>query len=114
MVLNGQLSSWSNIELGVPKGSNLGSLFFIYINNLSKELTSNASLLEDNVSLFSVVDSINLSATNLNNDLTKKNAWANQWKMTFNTGPNKQAQDPIFSHKIKKTFENIFKTCLKR
>ena len=92
---------------------------------------------------FSVVDNINLSATNLNSDLSKINAWANQWKMTVNPDPNKQAEDVIFSCKIKKTSHpplnfsnnsvqqvqfqkhlgvyldgkldvNIFKTCLKK
>ena len=51
---------------------------------------------------FSVVDDINVSTTNLNSDLSKINAWANQWKMTFNPDPNNQAQDLIFSRKIKK------------
>ena len=104
MVLNGQLSSWSNIESGVPQGSILGPLLFlIYINDLSEGLTTNAKLFADNVSLFSVVDNINLSATNLNSDVSKINAWAKQWKMTFNPDPNKQAQEVIFSRKIKKT-----------
>ena len=49
----------------------------------------------------SVVDNINLSATNLNSDLSKINACANQWKMTFNPDPNKQAQEVIFSRKTK-------------
>ena len=53
--------------------------------------------------LFSVVDNMNLSATNLNSDLSKINAWANQWKMTFTPDPNKQAQEVIFSRKIRKT-----------
>ena len=39
-------------------------------------------------------------AINLNSDLRKINAWANQLKMTFNSGPNKQAQKNIFSCKI--------------
>ena len=104
VVLNGQLSSWSNIETGVPQGSILGPLLFlVYINGLSDGLTTNARLFADDVSLFSVVDNINLSATNLNNDLSKINAWANQWKMTFNPDPNKQAQEVIFSRKTKKT-----------
>ena len=56
VVLNGQLSSWSNIETGVPQGSILGPLLFlIYINDLSDGLTTNARLFADNVSLFSVV-----------------------------------------------------------
>ena len=102
MVLNGQLSSWSSIETGVPQGSLLGPLLFlIYINDLSDGLSTNARLFADDVSLFSVVDNINLSVTNLNSDLSKINAWANQWKMTFNPDPNKQAQE-VFSRKTKK------------
>ena len=104
VVLNGQLSSWSNIESGVTQGSILGPLLFlIYINDLSEGLATNTKLFADDVSLFSVVDNINLSANNLNSDLSKINAWANQWKMTFNCDPNKQAQEVIFSSKIRKT-----------
>ena len=104
MVLNGQLSSWSNIEICVPQGSILGPLLFlIYINDLSDGLTTNTRLFADDVSLFSIVDNINLSATNLNNDLSKINAWENQWEMTFNPDPNKQPQEVIFSCKTKET-----------
>ena len=46
VVLNGQLSSWSNIETGVLKGSILGQLlllffFLVYINDLSDGITHN-------------------------------------------------------------------------
>ena len=44
---------------------------------------------------------MNLSANALNNDLLKIN-WAYQWKMCFNPDPSKQAQEVIFSCKIKK------------
>ena len=99
MVLNGQLSSWSNIETSVPQGSILGSLLVLfYINDLSDGLPTNGRLFAEDVSLFSVVDNINLSATNLNNDLNKINAWA-----TFNPYPNKQAQEVIFSCKTIRT-----------
>ena len=104
MVLNGELSTWSNTEAGVPQGSIVVPiLFLIYINDLSDGLTTNARLFADYVSLFSVVDNINVSATNLNSDLSKINVWANQWKVTINPDPNKQAQEVIFSRKIKKT-----------
>ena len=103
------------------------------------------SSLETIFQLFSVIHNTNLSTTNLNSDLrSKRKARANWWKMTFNPDPNKQAQESIFTHKIKKTslpplnfnnssaqhiqykktwvfiwtvnwtFVSIFKTCLKK
>ena len=60
VVLNGQHSSWTNIEAGVPQGSILGPLFFlIYINDLSNGLTSNPNIFADDTSLLSVVQNIN-------------------------------------------------------
>ena len=67
-----------------------------FINDLSDDLKTNARLFTDDVSLFSVADQMNLPATNLSSDLSKLNARANQWKMTFNPEPNKQAQKVIF------------------
>ena len=64
---------------------------------------SDVRLFADDVSLFSIVNNNNLSATNLNSALSKINAWACQWKMTFNPDPNKQTQEVIFSRKIKRT-----------
>ena len=44
-----------------------------------------------------------LSGNILNNDLSKINNCAYQWKTSFNSDPSKQAQEVIFSRKIKKT-----------
>ena len=64
MVLNGQLSSWSNIETGISQGSVLSLLLFlIYINDLSDDLSTNVRLFADYVSLFSVVDNMQVSST---------------------------------------------------
>ena len=46
VVLNGQYSTWASISARVSQGSILGSLFFlVYINELSKNLSSNPKLM---------------------------------------------------------------------
>ena len=83
-VLNGQYSSWTSIEAGLPQGSILRPLLIlIYINDLSDGLITNVKLFADNASLFSIVHNMNKFATNLNNDLNKINNWAIQWKMNL-------------------------------
>ena len=52
--------------------------------------------------LFSVTHDITTSANEPNNDLKKISDWAFQWKMSFNPDPSKQAQELIFSRKLKK------------
>ena len=85
VVLNGQYSSWAAIEAGVPQASILGSLLFqLYINNSSDDLASNAKLFPDDTSLFSVVENMTKSVSELNNDLTKISTWIFQWKRNFN------------------------------
>ena len=103
VVLNGQHSSWTNIEAGVPQGSILGPLFFlVYINDLSDGLISNPKLFADDTSLFFFIHNINSTANDLNSDFMKISNWAFQWKMRFNPEPNKQAQEVVFSRKINK------------
>ena len=98
VLLNGQVSDWSDVRAGVPQGSILGPLLFlIYINDLSEGLSSNAKLFADDTSLFSVIHDSNTSALELNSDLARTNRWEFQWKMNFNSDPKKQAQEVIFS-----------------
>ena len=62
--------------LGIPQGSILDPLLsLIYVSDLSDDLTTNARLFADDVSLFSESNNINMSATNLNSDLRKINSW---------------------------------------
>ena len=78
VVLNGQYSTWVNIDAGVPQRSILGPLFF----------------------LSNLVQNINSTAADLNSDLSKISDRAFQWKTNFNPDPNKQIQEVIFSIKI--------------
>ena len=105
VILNGQFSSWTSVNAGVPQGSILGPLLFlIYINDLADGLSPNAKLFADDTSLFSVIHDVDASANELNNDLYQINKWAFQWKMSFNPDPSKQAQEIIFSIKTKKNY----------
>ena len=75
--MNGQCSSWADVNAGAPQGSILGPLLFlIYINDLSDGLKSECKLFADDTSLFSVVNDINTSASDLNEDLEKIGTWA--------------------------------------
>ena len=85
-----------DVHGGVPQGFILGPLsFLIYINHLADDLSSNVKLFADDKSLFSVVHDVNASARGLNDDR------AFQRKMSFNPEPSKEAQEVIFSRKIK-------------
>ena len=51
----------------------------------------------------SVIHDIQTSANNLNEDLERISNWTTQWKMKFNPDTTKQAQEVIFSCKVKKS-----------
>ena len=102
VTLNEQTSSWTEVDAGVPQGSILGPLLFLfYINDLPDGLSSNVELFADDTSLFSIVHDIHNFASDLNKDLKTINELTFQWKMSFNPDPNKQAQEVIFSRKLK-------------
>ena len=83
--LNGQFSSWADVNARVPQGSILGPLLFLtYINDLTNDLSSRAELFADDISLFSVDFNVDASAKELNDYVAKVQDWALQWKMGFN------------------------------
>ena len=104
-LLNGQNYHWELIEAGVPQGSILGPLLFlIYINDLPNNLISNVKLFANDTSVFSIVNDINVSTKESNNDLKRISEWTYQWNMMFNLNLTKQAQEVIFTRKTVKPF----------
>ena len=69
MVLNGHYSNWPEIKAGVPQGP---LFFLVYINDLPEGMTTNAKLLANDTSFFSVVHNFTSSSVLLNNDSLKK------------------------------------------
>ena len=71
-MINGKSSTCLPIVAGVLHDSILGPLFFlIYINDLSKNLSSITKIFADNTSNFSIVHDTDLSTKQLNDDLNK-------------------------------------------
>ena len=100
VILNGQSSNWEIITAGVPQGSILGPLLFlVYINDISFDLECNVKLFADDTCLFSTINDPRLSVSALNNDLSKIQQCADQWKKKFNPDVSKQAQEDLFSKK---------------
>ena len=62
-------------------------LFFIYTNDLTESISPNLKLFADDNFLFSVVCDLDTSANEINNNLKKIEAWAHQWKTSFNRNP---------------------------
>ena len=75
--------------------------FLIYINGLAKGNSSTAKLFADDISIFSVVNDINVSADQMNKNLEKISMWANQWRrLSILPCRSKQAQEITFLKKI--------------
>ena len=85
MVVNGELSDWSDVVSGVLQGSVLGPLYFIlFINDLPEFVHNAIALFADDAKIFSVIKSLDDHKI-LQNDLVLLQEWADKWKLYFNT-----------------------------
>jgi hypothetical protein len=84
ILINNSNSQWRDIKAGVPHGSILGPLLFIFfINDIVTDVQSTIKLFADDTSLYLIVDDPNETADSLNNDVTKIHDWATKWLVTF-------------------------------
>ena len=67
-------------------------------------LTSNPKFFTDDTSIFSAVTDPNAWVNQTSNNVHNINTLASQWKINFNPDTSKQAQEVIFSLKIKVTY----------
>ena len=83
-MVDGVKSSMLEVKAVVPQGSRLGPLLFLkYINDIVNDIESERMIFADDTTLLA---SGTETASQLNKDLSKISAWAEQWKVTFNAG----------------------------
>ena len=70
-----------------------------HINDLTADLKCNVKLFADNTSLFTVVRESNIVANDMDHALKLISQWAQDWRMSFNPDPRKQAVELLFSRK---------------
>ena len=83
VVLNESKSSWQDIKSSVPQGSILGPLLFLYVNDLSRSISSQVFLFAGDTKL---IRSISTSADHaqLQTDLDNLAKWCDAWQLNFN------------------------------
>ena len=83
-------SSFNQISAGVPQGSVLGPLLFLfYINDLVDPMKSVTRLFADDSSLQETSSDLNEIENNLNHDIKRLQDWSDQWLMQFNPAKTK-------------------------
>ena len=74
-------------------------LFLVYINDVTDNVICSVRLFADDISLYTVVHYPNKAAADITHNLDIIRSWANNWQMSFNPDPSKQAVEVTFSRK---------------
>ena len=85
MVVNGATSSSTIVTFGVPQGTVLGPLLFLYINDLPDKLSTSVRFFADDCILYTPIRTQNDSSL-LQNDLLKMQKWQDKLLMKFKPG----------------------------
>ena len=82
--IRGTTSTWKPVHSGVPQGSVLGPLLFlVYINDLTKDLESSASLFADDAKIYRAIKSQE-DYEALERDMVRIENWSKTWLLSFN------------------------------
>ena len=84
VVVNGELSSWTEVVSGIPQGSVLGPILFVlFINDLPDVITSTAKIFADDTKLFRPILTPE-DHQHLQKDLENLIRWSESWQLGFN------------------------------
>ena len=84
VLLDNVKSSTTSVDSGVPQGTILGLLLFLfYINDLPENVKANVKLFADDCLLYKEINNIS-DGQDLQNDLKALESLENEWQMSFN------------------------------
>ena len=84
VLLNGSPSEWKHVISGVPQGTILGPILFLFfINDLPDAVKCKTKLFADDAKLFSPITTLN-DCVNLQHDLDSLSRWSKKWLINFN------------------------------
>ena len=86
VVVDGEVSSWKSVLIGVPQGSVLEPILcLVYINDLEEGVTGKILKFADYTKLFRKVKEIG-DKQNLQDDIDKLVRWSEKWQMLLHFG----------------------------
>ena len=84
VVVEGEMSSWTDVKSGIPQGSVLGTiLFLVFISDMSNNVLSTCNMFADDAKVYREVNKPEDHVA-LQSDLDRLNEWSKRWKLPFN------------------------------
>ena len=78
--VEGSMSQWIPVTIGIPQGSVLGPILFVlFINDMPSEIKNTCKLFADDAKIF-----CNPLKTLLQHDIDKLSQWSEKWQLSFN------------------------------